>query len=67
MAIMLTTAELADRIGVRPITVRAWVRRKKLNPVRLGKAFLWPVPMLPEILKVADKGLPWRKGRSHVS
>ena len=33
---LLTTAEVAERLGVHPVTVRNWVRSGELPSLRLG-------------------------------
>ena len=56
---MLTVVEAAKRLGLRPSTIRAWMRMRKIGYVRLGRA----VRILPsEIDRLIEENIvPARK------
>lgn len=39
MAELHTCAEVADRYGVKIITVWSWIRKKKLHAIKLGRDY----------------------------
>lgn len=45
METYLTTAQAAERLGVRPVTIRKWVRHWP-GAIRLGRDWLIPEPAL---------------------
>lgn len=47
----LTCQEVADRYGVKPITVWDWIRKKKLPAIKLGRDYR----ISPEDLALFEK------------
>jgi excisionase family DNA binding protein len=52
---LLTLLELAERLRVSPHTVRSWVRRGKLRPVRLCRRLLFRPDEVARFLTEASK------------
>jgi excisionase family DNA binding protein len=60
--ILLSVPEVAQRLAIKPSTVRAWLLRRKIGYVRVGQRAV-RVP-LSEIQKLIDKGtVPSREVR----
>lgn len=54
---MVTAAELAKELGVRPQTVLAWKRRRLITGTRVGKQVLFfPAVVRDELLRWSDFG-----------
>jgi excisionase family DNA binding protein len=49
-----TVREAAEELGLSPATIRAWIRRRKIGYVRLGRAVRIPVT---EIRRLLDQGM----------
>ena len=56
---ILTVEELADMLGVRPVTIRQWARERKLPTMRLGKYWRFRESSIREWL--ADEEKPTRR------
>jgi len=59
---LLTVAETAEALRIKPATVRAWVLRRKINSFRIGRAVRISAE---EIERILQDGLrparPWEK------
>jgi len=51
---LISIAEAAQRLGLRPVTVRQWAAARKFARVRLGRRVLIPVS---EIERLIERGL----------
>ena len=51
MKVLLNVQETADRLGIRPATVRAWLLRRKLPCVHCGRAVRVPADAVEEFIE----------------
>ena len=51
---LLTLAEVADLLRVSPHTVRAWVRKGRLPPVRICRRLLFSPDVVLRFVSVAE-------------
>lgn len=51
---LLTLLEVADRLRVSPHTVRAWVRKGRLHPVRICRRLLFSPETIRLFVGVTD-------------
>lgn len=51
---LLTLAEVADLLRVSPHTVRAWVRKGRLQPVRICRRVLFSPDVVSRFVSVAE-------------
>ena len=51
---LLTLAEVADLLRVSPHTVRAWVRKGRLQPVRICRRLLFSPDVVSRFVSVAE-------------
>jgi excisionase family DNA binding protein len=50
---LLTVARAAAELGIAPVTVRAWVARRRIGVVRLGRAVRIPSA---EVTRLIERG-----------
>ena len=48
---LVTVREAAELLGLKPVTIRAWIRRRKITYVRLGRAVRIPTSAIEKIIK----------------
>ena len=48
---LLNVQETADQLGIKPATVRAWLLRRKLPCVHVGRAVRIPAKAIAEFIK----------------
>lgn len=48
---LLNVQEAADQLGIKPSTVRAWLLRRKLPCVHVGRAVRVPADAVAEFIK----------------
>jgi len=60
MKTLLTVQETAERLGIKPSTVRAWLLRRKLPCVHCGRAVRVPAEAVAEF--VERNTIPAREG-----
>ena len=48
---LLTLAETADALRIKPATVRAWVLRRKINSYRVGRAVRIGADAVDQVLR----------------
>ena len=53
MDILLTPEEAADRLQVKPSTVKSWLRDGKLKGFKAGKMWRVPLPELQRFLEIS--------------
>lgn len=54
LSILLSTAQVAAHLGIKPRTVLAWVQQERLpKPLRIGKAPQWEMQELSKTIDVA--------------
>lgn len=41
---MLTVAEVADIFGVKPLTIRTWLKEERLRGIKIGSGHYWRIP-----------------------
>jgi excisionase family DNA binding protein len=51
---LLTLLEVADRLRVSPHTVRAWVRKGRLHPVRICRRLLFSQDAISRFVSLAE-------------
>jgi len=51
---LLTLAEVADLLRVSPHTVRAWVRKGRLQPVKICRRVLFSPDVVSRFVSVAE-------------
>jgi excisionase family DNA binding protein len=51
---LLSLSEVADLLRVSPHTVRAWVRRGRLQPVRICRRLLFSPDVVSRFVSVAE-------------
>ncbi|MGO9337272.1 MAG: helix-turn-helix domain-containing protein [Terracidiphilus sp.] len=51
---LLTLAEVADLLRVSPHTVRAWVRKGRLQPVRICRRLLFSPDVVSRFVSVVE-------------
>jgi len=51
---LLTLEQAAERLGLKPVTVRMWASARKISRVKLGRAVRIPES---EIAKIIERGL----------
>lgn len=56
---MLTVREVAERLGLRESTVRAWIAQRRIGVVRLGRAVRIPPEEVARL--IAENTVPPRK------
>jgi excisionase family DNA binding protein len=49
----VTVREAAEELGLSPATIRAWIRRRKIGYVRLGRAVRIPAS---EMRRIVERG-----------
>jgi excisionase family DNA binding protein len=59
--ILLTVAEAAGRLGLRESTIRAWLARRRLRHIKLGRAVRVPEDAVQEFIR--RNTVPAREGR----
>jgi excisionase family DNA binding protein len=52
--VLLTLEQAAERLGLKPVTVRMWASARKIARVKLGRAVRIPES---EIAKIIERGL----------
>jgi excisionase family DNA binding protein len=61
-SVLLSVPEAAERLAIKPATIRAWILRRRLEYVRVGKRSV-RIP-LSEILRIVAEGtVPAREQR----
>ena len=53
MSKLLSIEESADRLGLRPVTVRMWASRRKIARVKLGRRVLIPESEIERVIAAA--------------
>lgn len=51
MKVLLNVQEAADQLGIKPATVRAWLLRRKLPCVHVGRAVRIPAEAITEFIE----------------
>ena len=51
---LLTLEQAAERLGLRPVTVRMWASARKIGRVKIGRAVRIPET---EVTKIIERGL----------
>ncbi len=57
---LLTVAQAAERLGLKPATIRFWIWRRKIRFVRIGRAVRIPESTVQEIIERGT--VPARRG-----
>lgn len=52
---LLTLTDLAERLKVSPHTIRAWVKRGKLSPIRICRRLLFDPTEIARFLAAANR------------
>ena len=61
---LLSIAEAARRLGLRPITIRLWASARKISRVRLGRRVLIPASEITRLIEAGTiPALPERMAR----
>ena len=61
---LLTIFEAADRLGIRPITLRMWATKRKIARCKIGRAVRIPESEIERIIQVSTiPALPDRRLR----
>jgi len=50
---LLTIFEAADRLGMRPVTLRSWANKRKIGHVKINRALRIPES---EVVKIIERG-----------
>ncbi len=50
-AIMLSVSQVAEALGLKPATIRAWIAQRKLGHVKLGRAVRVPRTEVERLLR----------------
>jgi excisionase family DNA binding protein len=58
---LLTCAAAAHELGLKEATIRAWIARRKLPSVKLGRAVRVPADAVEELIRANT--IPAREGR----
>lgn len=58
---MLTVAEVAGRLGMKPATIRLWIAKRKLAHVKLGRNLRIPLVEVERL--IAENLIPAREAR----
>jgi excisionase family DNA binding protein len=59
---LMTVAEVAQALRVKPATIRAWVLRRKINSYRVGRAVRISAEEIERILSDGRRpAKPWEK------
>jgi excisionase family DNA binding protein len=61
---MYVTDEMAESLRAKPPTVRKWVRRGILNPVRIGRRILFPESELQRVISEGRANNRSRRSKS---
>lgn len=61
MSHLLNVQEVAIRLGIKPATVRAWILRRKIEFVRVGRAIRIKAEVIDQF--VANNTIPSREQR----
>jgi len=49
---LLDVTEVAERLGVSPFTIRAWLRQRRLEYVKLGRRVLVPESVIRRFVEI---------------
>lgn len=60
---MLTVAEVAQRLGLQPSTIRLWIAKRKLSYVKLGRSVRIPDAEVDRIIRAST--IPARQNREY--
>jgi len=58
---MLTVAQAADRLGMKPATIRLWIAKRKLAHVKLSRAVRVPEAEVDRMIR--ENTIPARENR----
>lgn len=56
---MLTVAQVADRLGLKPATIRLWIAKRKLAHVKLSRAVRVPEAEVERLIR--ENTIPARR------